>query len=70
MILNEILDNVSTAYDDPSQDHSRPALKDLRKTKLTLRQIQKLRMVSDVRRFEQEKRLTTIKKQYGVQPAQ
>lgn len=70
MILFELLDNVGTAIEDPSHDSSRPTLKDLRKTKLTLKQINKLRMMRDVRRFEQEKRLITVKKQYGQPPAQ
>lgn len=68
MILNELLDNVGTAYEDPSHDNSRPTLKDLRKTKLTLKQINKLRMMSDVRRFEQQKRLKDIQRQYGQAP--
>lgn len=70
MILNEFFDDVDTAYENPADDNSRPYLRDLRKTKLTLKDINRLRLMSDIRRFEKNERLKSIKKQYGVQPQQ
>ena len=68
MILNEIFDNKFNAHENPANDQSVPKLSDVRKVKLTLAQINKLRQLSDVRRFEQEKRLTQIRLQYGAVP--
>ena len=49
MIFNELFEDAGTPYQDLSQDNSQPRLGDLRKTKLTLRQINKLRRMQDVR---------------------
>ena len=57
-------------YNDQQQDQSIPKLNDVRKTRLTLSQINSLRMMNDVRRFEEETRLTDIQRQYGSKPAQ
>jgi hypothetical protein len=43
-------------------------LGDLRKTRLTLAHLNRLRMANDVRKFEFEKKLETIKSQYGASP--
>lgn len=69
MILNEIF-NSNDAYENPADDQSVPKLSDVRKVKLTLAQINKLRMLSDVRKFEQEKRLKQIQQQYGAASTQ
>lgn len=69
MILVEIFDNeLLDTRQDPSEDQSVPKLKDVRKTKLTLADIHKLRMMSDVRRFEKESALKDIQRQYGAKP--
>ena len=52
-------------YVDPSDDNEVPKLNDLRKTKLTLGQINRLRLIRDVRNFEQKSNLENIRKQYG-----
>jgi len=65
MILNEIFNDNMDAYEDPATDQEVPKLNDLRKVKLTLGQIHKLRLLSDVRKFEQERRLKQIQRQYG-----
>jgi hypothetical protein len=65
MILNELYDRQPAAYQDVSQDNSQPTLKDLRKTRLTLRQINKLRQMNDVRAFEYKEKLKLIKQQYA-----
>ena len=68
MILNEIYERSPAAYQDVSQDNSQPRLGDLRKTRLTLRQIGKLRQMNDVRNYEYKEKLKNIQKQYGTVP--
>jgi hypothetical protein len=43
---------------------------DKRKIRLTLRQLNSLRMLSDSRRIEYKKELEQVKKQYGAPPAE
>jgi hypothetical protein len=69
MILNELYQRSPEAYQDLSQDNSQPALKNLRKTRLTLRQIRKLRQMNDVRTYEYKEKLKLIKQQYSPPPA-
>jgi len=69
MILLELYQQVPPAYQDVSQDNSQPQLGDLRKTKLTLRQINKLRRLNDVRQVEFKERLKKVRQQYAP-PAQ
>jgi len=65
MILNEIYKRSPEAYQDLSQDNSQPQLDNLRKTRLTLRQLNKLRQMNDVRSFEYKEKLKQVKKQYA-----
>ena len=69
MILNELYQREPEAYQDVSQDNSQPRLGDLRKVKLTLRQINKLRRLNDVRAFEFKEKLKKVQQQYAP-PAQ
>jgi hypothetical protein len=69
MILNEIYSREPAAYQDLSQDNSQPQLHNLRKTRLTLRQLNKLRQMQDVRSFEYKEKLKQVKKQYSPPPA-
>jgi hypothetical protein len=71
MILNEIYSREPAAYQDLSQDNSQPRLGDLRKTRLTLKQINKLRQMNDVRTFEYKEKLKSVRQQYApvVAPA-
>ena len=69
MILTELYQNVPAAYQDVSQDNTQPQLGDLRKTKLTLRQINKLRRLNDVRAYEFREKLKRVQTQYAP-PAQ
>ncbi len=64
MILNEIYQRSPEGYQDVSQDNSQPTLGDTRKTRLTLRQLSKLRQMQDLRSFEYKEKLTKIRKQY------
>ncbi len=65
MILNELYHRSPEAYQDVSQDNSQPRLHNLRKTRLTLRQISKLRQMNDVRNYEYKEKLKDIRKQYA-----
>jgi hypothetical protein len=69
MILNEIYSREAEAYQDVSQDNSQPKLGDLRKTRLTLRQLNKLRQMNDVRSYEYKEKLKQVKKQYAPPPS-
>lgn len=65
MILNELYKKEPESYQDVSQDNSQPRLGDLRKTRLTLRQLKKLRQMNDVRTYEYKEKLQQVRKQYA-----
>jgi len=52
-----------------SQDNSQPQLGDLRKTHLTLRQLNKLRKMNDIRAVEYKEKLKLVRQQYAPPPA-
>lgn len=66
MILNELYERSPGAYQDLSADNSQTTLDSLRKTRLTLRQINKLRQMNSIREFEFKEKLKNIRKQYGA----
>ena len=68
MLLREFWKKDPEAYQDVSQDNSQPTLKDLRKTRLTLRQLNKLRKMNDIRAFEYKEKLKDIRTQYAPAP--
>ena len=68
MILNEIYEKSPAAYQDLSQDNSQLKLGDLRKTRLTLRQLNKLRQMNDVRGYEYKEKLKLVRQQYAPPP--
>ena len=71
MNLFEFFEGPKEGYQDVEDDNSQPQLHDLRKTKLTLKQINKLRQLNDVRVYEKQEDLKRIQKQYAppAQPA-
>ena len=69
MLLQEFFKKDPEAYQDLSQDNSQPQLGDLRKTRLTLRQLNKLRKMNDVRAFEYKEKLNLVRQQYSPPPA-
>lgn len=69
MRLTEVFDREPQAYQDLSADNSQVSLGDLRKTRLTLRQLNKLRKMNDIRSYEQKEKLKLVRKQYSP-PAQ
>jgi hypothetical protein len=68
MILLELYQPAPAGYQEVSQDNSQPRLGDLRKSKLTLRQINRLRQINDIRQFEFKENLKLIQKQYAPPP--
>ena len=70
MIFNELFEDARTPYQDLSQDNSQPRLGDLRKTKLTIKQLNRLRIMNDVRKLEHEKKVSSVQQQYKAPAAE
>jgi hypothetical protein len=68
MQLFEMFDAPIAGMQDINSDNSQPVYRTSRKTKLTLKQIRKLRRMMDVRRYEKKQYLSKVKKQYGAKP--
>jgi hypothetical protein len=68
MFLTEMFDTPIIGYQDVDSDNSSPKYKASRKTKLTLKQIRKLRRMLDVRTYENEQHLIKVRRQYGAKP--
>jgi hypothetical protein len=68
MILSEMFDAPINGLQDVNTDNSKPTYKTSRKTKLTLKQIRKLRRMLDVRNYEKTQYLEKVRKQYGAKP--
>ena len=66
MNIFEMFDEAKPGYESEKDDNSVMHLKDIRKTRLTLAHLNRLRMANDVRKFEFEKKLETIQKQYAA----
>ena len=64
MIISEIFKPMPDGYSTEKEDNSALKLSDVRKTRLSLAQINRLRIMNDVRKFEHEQKLTSISKQY------
>ena len=64
MKLFEMYDQPVEGYQNVADDNSKYKWTETRKTKLTLRQIRKLRKMLDVRNFEKARNLKKIRKQY------
>jgi len=68
MQLFEMFDAPISGMQDINADNSKPVYRTSRKTKLTLKQIRKLRRMMDVRRYEKKIYLGKVRKQYGAKP--
>jgi len=66
MILLELFNAPIAGLQDVESDNSKPVWRTSRKTKLTLRQIRKLRRMMDIRNFEKKLYLDKIRNQYGA----
>ena len=69
MFLAEMFMDQNSEYQDLSKDQSQMKMTDLRKTRLTLAQINQLRKMNDQRNVERSQQLIKVRKMYG-QPAQ
>jgi hypothetical protein len=65
MILTEMFKDDETGYYDPEDDNSTLKLSDLRKTRLTLLQLNKMRKMDDVRAYEKSKKIEQVQLQYA-----
>ena len=70
MKLFEMFDAPIQGYKDIADDNSKPKWKESRKTKLTLKQIRKLRKMLDVRNYEKQEYMKKVHEQYGAAAAQ
>jgi len=66
MLLNEMYEEGIPGYQNVEDDESRVTKDDLRKTRLTLKQINKLRQMNDVRNFEFKEKLQKVQRQYAT----
>jgi hypothetical protein len=66
MKLFEVFDPAVPGYQDLESDNSQPKWRESRKTKLTLRQISKLRSMMDVRNLEKKENLKKVYDQYNT----
>lgn len=64
MNLFEIFETNPSGYATEKDDNTSIKLADLRKTKLTLKQINRLRIMNDIRKLEHEKKLDRVQQQY------
>ena len=69
MIIKELWERPPRQYQDIAQDNSQPQLGQLRKSRLTLRQLNKLRQMNDVRAYEFAEKIKKVKKMYTPPPA-
>ena len=65
MKLFEMFEPPVDGYQDVQSDNSKPKWKESRKTKLTLKQLRKLRKMNDVRNYEKATNLKSVRKQYA-----
>ena len=69
MLLYEMFTSDPATYRDEKSDKTQLKFGDVRKTKLTLSQINLLRKMNDQRKVEYTQKLKEIKLQYGAAPA-
>jgi hypothetical protein len=70
MIVNELFEPAKPGYNSVADDNSVLKLADLRKSsRLTLADINRLRMANDVRKVEHENKLEQVTKQYKLPAA-
>jgi hypothetical protein len=66
MLLNEMFNEYPEAYRDVQSDQTVLKFGDIRKTKLTLAQINLLRKMNDQRKIEYAEKIKKVKQQYGA----
>lgn len=68
MRLFEVFAPPISGFQDVEADNSKPQLNQSRKTKLTLKQIRKLRKMIDVRTYDKKLHRKRVHIQYGPKP--
>jgi hypothetical protein len=68
MRIDEMFDAAQPGYQNEKNDNTPLQLSDMRKTKLTLLQLNRLRTMDDVRSFEKEKKKEEVQTQYKSAP--
>jgi hypothetical protein len=68
-LLEMFNDDPMTGYRTEKDDNTPVKLSDLRKTKLTIKQINRLRIMNDVRKLEYEQKLSSVRNQYATTAA-
>lgn len=68
MHIFEFFEKPIYGRENPSEDNTALKLDDTRKTRLTLAQINRLRMMNDVKKVEHEHQLKRVSKQYKSAP--
>jgi len=69
MLLEDIYSKSVPGYQDLEDDNSQLDKSNVRKTRLTLMQINKMRQMNDVRNYEYKEKLKVIQQQYGPDAA-
>ena len=69
MNIMEIFDQDPEGFRDEQEDHSVLKADEPRKTRLTLGQLNRLRIMNDVRALEHEQKLEKVSKQYAAPAA-
>ena len=64
MVIAEMFNLPKKGYQSEKEDNTPFKLNDLRKTRLTLADLNRMRMANDVRKVEHESKLENITKQY------
>ena len=70
MNLLEIFEPMPAGYQSEKDDNTALKLSDLRKTKLTIKQLNRLRIMNDVRKLEHEKKVEAVQQQYKAPPTE
>lgn len=70
MNLLEMFDEPPKGYRTEKDDNTSLKLSDVRKTQLTLKQINRLRIMNDVRKLEHEQDLVRVQTQFKAPPAE
>jgi hypothetical protein len=66
MILNELFQSAVPGYQNVEDDNTQLTKDDLRKTRLTLKQISKLRQMNDIRNIENKEKIGKIQAMYAA----
>ena len=69
MQLNELYEPAPAGYRSEKEDNTTLKLSDTRKTRLTLGKLNQLRIMSDTRKLEHEKKLESVADQYKAPAA-